>query len=156
MIRRAVAVAALVAATIALSGCSTVAEQKYRVYDYQCCSAADVNAIYAPGDVIQLHWSAHLVTTLQQREPTGPTITAQLDARHSTVTAVTSPSKSGAESRDPIARAASLHPSVIRPQKLSSDITIPLDAKPGFYNVEFRTVWPGGFSAGGATIIQVK
>jgi hypothetical protein len=154
MIKSFVAVAAAVSIAAALSGCSSPA-RSFRIYEYQCCSAADVDTIYSPGQIVVLHWAPHRVTTESLRMPSGPTISAKLYGPYTSVksikgSATTPPGK-------PLATAKVLHPSVTVAQtSLSSDLLIPADAAPGYYSVVTNTTSSPGTSAGGATIIQVK
>ena len=149
MVKTGALAALLLAAAVILSGCATVTMHHYRVYSYECCSSADVNAVYEPGDVIHLHWTAHATTVTAATRPSSPTITAELLPGAKAIG-----TKAGKTA--PIAKAKAIHPSVSTPGRVISDIPIPADAKPGYYTLSFLTTWSPGTSASGATMIQVK
>jgi hypothetical protein len=147
--------ALLLAAAVVLSGCATVAVHNYRVYTYECCTSADVNAVYEPGAIIHLHWMAHATTVSAPQRPSSPTITAELlPGSQSATGAKVVGTKAG--NAVPISKAKAIHPSITTPGRVVSDIPIPVDAKPGYYTLSFLTTWSPGVTAGGATIIQVK
>jgi hypothetical protein len=154
MIKSFVAVAAAVTIAAALSGCSSPV-RSFRIYEYQCCSAADVETIYSPGQIVALHWAPHRVATESLHMPSGPTISAKLYGPYATVKSI----KGSATSPrgKPLAIAKMLHPSVAVAQtSLSSNLLIPADAAPGYYSVVTTTTSSPGNSAEGATIIRVK
>jgi hypothetical protein len=153
MIKSFVAVAVAVSIGVALSGCSSPT-RTFRTYEYQCCSAADVETIYSPGQIVALHWAPHRVTTESLHMPSTPTISVKLYGPYASVNSLkgsaTTPGK-------PLAIAKVLHPSVTVAQtSLSSDLLIPADAAPGYYSVVTTTTLSSGTTAGGASIIQVK
>ena len=155
MVKTGALAALLLTAAVILSGCATVTMHHYRVYSYECCSSADVNAVYSPGDVIHLHWTAHATTVTAATRPSSPTITAELlPGSKSVVGAKAIGTKAGKTA--PIAKAPAIHPSVTSPGRVISEIAIPADAEPGYYTLSFLTTWSPGTSAGGATMIQVK
>jgi hypothetical protein len=154
MVKSFVAAAAVVSIAAALSGCSSPV-RGFRIYEYQCCSAADVDTIYSPGQIVALHWAPHPVTAESPRMPSNPTISAKLYGPYASVNSI----KGSATTPPgmPLAIAKVLHPSVAVAQtSLSSDLLIPADAAPGYYSVVMTTTSSSGNSAGGATIIQVK
>jgi hypothetical protein len=154
MIKSFVAVAAAVSVAAALSGCSSPV-RTFRTYDHQCCSAAAVDTIYSPGQIVALHWAPHRVTTESPSMPTDPTISVKLYGPYPSVKSIKGPSTTSPGK--PLAIAKLLHPSVAVAQTgLSSDLLIPADAAPGYYSVVTTTTSSSGNSAGGATIIQVK
>jgi hypothetical protein len=154
MIKSFVAMAAMVSIAAALSGCSSPV-RTFRTYEYQCCSASDVEMIYSPGQIVALHWAPHRVTTESLHMPSAPTISAKLYGPYASVNSLkgsvtASPGK-------PLAIAKVLHPSVTAAQtSLSSELLIPADAAPGYYSVVTTTTSSSGNSAGGASVIQVK
>jgi hypothetical protein len=152
MIKTGLTMAAVIAVVAALSGCAP-AEQTYRVYDYECCSSADVDAIYAPGQIVHLRWTPHRTRAAGWSKPKNPTISVKLYGAFSSAGLKAAVLK---DKGKPVAVAALVHPSLSVPQKVSTDITIPADASPGFYDLEFLTTWSPGNTAGGSTIIQVR
>jgi hypothetical protein len=68
MVKTGARAAMLLLATVVLTGCTPTAHT-YRVYSYECCSARDVDAVYAPGDIIHLHWTTHATTVTAASRP---------------------------------------------------------------------------------------
>jgi hypothetical protein len=154
MIKSFVAVAAAVSIAAALSGCSSPV-RTFRTYEYQCCSAADVETIYSPGQIVALHWAPHRVTTESLRMPSAPTMSVKLYGPYASVNSIKGSATT--PTGKPLAIAKVLHPSVTVAQtRLSSELLIPADAAPGYYSVVTTTISSSGNSAEGATIIQVK
>lgn len=154
MIKSWVTAAAVVLIAVALSGCSAPV-RSFQIYEYQCCSAADIETIYSPGQTVALHWTPHRVTRDSPRVPSESTISVKLYGPYSSVSSIkgspTTPTGS------PLAIAKPLHPSVTVAQRgLSSDLPIPADARPGYYSVVITTTWSPGNSDEGSAIIQVK
>lgn len=154
MIKPWFAAAVAVSIAAALSGCSSPA-RSFQIYEYQCCSAADIDTIYSPGQVVALRWTPHRVTADSPRVPSDPTISVKFYGPY--VSASSIKGSTTTPLGKPLAIAKLLHPSVTVAQKnLSSDVLIPTDATPGYYSVITITNWPSGSSDGGATIVQVK
>ena len=155
MIKPSVSAATAIAISIAvfLTGCSSPA-RRYQVYEYQCCSAADIDPIYTPGQTVALHWTPHRVTMIAPVMPSNPTISANLYGPYPSVSSI----KASATSPPgkPFATAKLLRPSIAVAQRgLSSDLPIPIDAASGYYSVVMTTTWSKGYSTGGSWIIQV-
>jgi hypothetical protein len=149
-----VAAAAAISIAAALSGCSSPA-RSFRIYEYQCCSAADIDTNYSPGQIVALHWTAHRVTTDSSRVPSDPTISVKLYGPYASVNSIKG--TAGTPTGKPLVIAKLLRPSVrVAEKNLRSDVLIPADATPGYYSVVMTTKWSSGSLDEGARIIQVK
>jgi hypothetical protein len=154
MVKFWLAAVAAISIAAALSGCSSPA-RSFQIYEYQCCSATDIDTVYSPGQVVALHWTPYRVTTDSPRMPSDPTISVKLYGPYVSVSSIKG--STAAPPGKPLAIAKLLHPSVSVVEKnLSSDVLIPADATPGYYSVVMTTKWSSGNSDGGATIIQIK
>jgi hypothetical protein len=154
MIKFWVAAAAAVSIAAALAGCSSPV-QRFQIYEYQCCSAADIDAHYSPGQIVVLHWTPHRVRTESSRMPSDPTISVKLYGPYASVNSIKG--SASTPPGNPVAIAKPLHPSVsVAQTSLSSDLLIPAGAAPGYYSVVMTTTSSPGNSSEGATIIQVK
>lgn len=139
---------------VLLTGCATPL-RTYQVHEYQCCSAADIDTIYSPGQTVSLHWTPHRVSVTAPVMPSGPTISANLYGPYASVSSLKVPS-TGPPGK-PFATAKLLRPSIaIAQRSLSSDLPIPTDAAPGYYRVDTTTTWSKGNSTSGSSIIQVR
>ena len=139
---------------VLLTGCATPL-RTYQVYEYQCCSAADIDTIYSPGQTVSLHWTPHRVSVTAPVMPSGPTISANLYGPYASVSSLKVPSTGPPEK--PFATAKLLRPSIAVAQRsLSSDLSIPTDAAPGYCRVDMTTTWSKGNLTSGSSIIQVR
>lgn len=148
------ATAIVISIAVFLTGCASPA-QSYQVYDYQCCSATDIDTIYTPGQTVALHWTPHRVTMTAPVMPSNPTISANLYGPYPSVSSL----KAAAASppAKPLVTAKLLRPSIAVAQRSpSSDLPIPIDAAPGYYSVVTTTTWSKGNSTAGSSIIQIR
>jgi len=156
MIKPWVSACAVVAISIVvlLTGCSSPL-RNHQVYEYQCCSATDIDTIYTPGQTVALHWTPHRTTVIAPVRPSDPSISATLYGPYPSVSSI----KDSATSPPgkPFATAKLLRPSIAAAQRnLSSDLPIPSDAAPGYYRVDMTTTWSKGNFTSGSSIIQIR
>ena len=156
MIKPWVSAATAIAISISafLTGCSSPA-RSHQVFEYQCCSATDIDTIYTPGQTVALHWTPHRAAMIAPVMPSNPTISANLYGPYPSVSSI----KASATSPPgrPFVTAKLLRPSIAVAQRsFSSDLLIPIDAASGYYSVVTTTTWSKGNSTAGSSIIQIR
>jgi hypothetical protein len=127
-------------------------------YEYSCCSAKVMDTIYHPGDVIHLTWTPTHVQPLQAYPKATVELSAQLSGSFSSVVALKSSAKPAAtkvKSNNDSAVAKTIWVSNHSGADPVSTITIPRNAKPGYFNLNTTTSETGmTITAGGVIRIS--
>jgi hypothetical protein len=135
------------------TACAGPAAQGARV-SYTCCSASVTAPSWHPGQQLPVTWTrVGNVPTGQSIQPV--TLSAVMTGPFSSATALKAAINQG-RGGSVTARAANITISRNPPRTPVSVITIPANAPPGFYDLEFTmTLGLGGGSASGESIVTV-
>lgn len=138
-------------AGLAVSGCagsrpSTNGPQK-AVFEYTCCSAKDMDAIYRPGQTLVLHWIAVSSPATSATNTISVKLTANLSGPFADVSAAKRSSGSPAA-----VRAATLNTTEQTRGAPISRIAIPASAPSGYFNLTTRVDDDGNIVRGTGTI----
>jgi hypothetical protein len=138
--------------TVLIAGCGNAAQPagRYPTYQFNCCSASDVNPMWQAGQTVDLHWSV---------EP-GPS-TADDIAHTIILTAVLSGPYADAPTLKKAGGATHfIQGPVIKTTNRDATppvttFILPADLPAGFYNLAIKMDFGGGNSMGAGSVIQV-
>jgi hypothetical protein len=144
------------AASLVVSPLATMAHAASKTnatYSYSCCTAAVLDAIYHPGEVIRLPWIATANTPGTGTAEVMVTLEAKISGPYKTVASL----KSAFARHTPQlgqfnAEAVHIHISSDSAERYVSVIRVPSNAKPGFYELTTTTSIPSLVTTGGAVI----
>ena len=121
-------------------------------FTYTCCSAADIDQVLHPGDVLQLHWTATPGPSSRSAGPAAVTLSASLTGPY--VDAATLKSSIGDGRPAPVWTASPVETTSQEGGAPVSTIAIPLDAAPGLYDLT-SSVESGGGRLTGEHIVRI-
>ena len=142
---------ALVASVVAgCSACSSTVAVSYERFQFTCCAnSAALTHAWHPGQVITLQWSAESVGMTADDSQHPITLTAILTGPYASVASL----KAGGTHSETLL-ASPMRVTDRTASSADSQIALPLDLAPGWYNLVTTIKSPGG-STSGATVIQV-
>ena len=119
-------------------------------FSYTCCTTADVDRVYHPGDVMTIHWIVQRGAQTSATQPTQVDLSASLTGPYADVTSL----KEHALKDTASISAAPTVTSDWAGGAPISRLVIPAKAVPGFYDVRTSSK-SGGMTAGGHGIVRV-
>jgi hypothetical protein len=140
-----------------ISACSGQANSgiTYATYTYGCCSENTGNMTWHAGQHVTLHWEAKTGTMTADATTHQIVLSAVLTGPFTTVDALKQATSQG-QNRAGV-RTISAAPVTVNDRTVAtpaSDLQLPSDLPPGYYNLDTRTA-EGGQSAGGGAIVVV-
>lgn len=149
--------ASIIAAAFVLTSCSpssSVSTVSYPAYTYTCCAEITAITIWQPGQHVTLHWTSQLTKTTDVT-PHAISLRLTLTGPFGTVAQLKTAISSG--SRPAGVRSISapdLSVTDFTGGTPASELDLPANLPPGYYNLDTVTA-SGGSSAGGGAIIQI-
>ena len=119
-------------------------------FSYTCCTTADVDRVYHPGDVMTIHWIVQRGALTSATQPTQVDLSASLTGPYADVTSL----KEHALKDTASISAAPTVTSDWAGGAPISRLVIPAKAVPGFYDVRTAST-SGGMTGGGHSIVRV-
>jgi len=124
----------------------------YTAYELTCCNKADIEQLWQPGTEVDLHWIVDSRTTTAVSPGHKVVITATLMGPYSDIDTLKHASSATKLVQGSV---ITMDDSVPPAEPPVSIFLLPVDLPPGYYNLEFKSDFGGGNSAGGASIIRV-
>lgn len=146
---RALALLAATAAPLACTSGPATPIVRHATYTYTCCATADVDTVRHPGDTFSVHWIVSEGSPTASDSASTVTLTAELNGPFADVTSL----KAAPTSRLTL-KAEPLVTTDRAGGEPVSTISIPADARPGFYNLAFSMESSGG-RVSGASIVRI-
>lgn len=149
--------ASIIAAALVLSACSSATGTiiRYPAYTYGCCVEITSVTIWHAGDHVTLHWTSRPISTTDST-PYSVTLRLTLTGPFSTVDQLKSAmSKSSKPAGVRTVEAPALDVTDFTGGSPASELALPADLPPGYYNLDALTA-TGGSSEGGGAIIQIS
>lgn len=148
----------MIAAALVLTSCSpssSVSTISYPAYTYNCCAEITAITIWQPGQHLTLHWTSQLTKTTNAT-PYTVTLRLTLTGPFNTVDQLkTAMSKSSKPVGVRAIEAPALTVTDFTGGSPASELDLPADLPPGYYNLDAVSA-SGGSSAGGGAIIQIS
>jgi hypothetical protein len=119
-------------------------------FSYTCCTAADIERVYHPGDVMSIHWIVQSGMPTSATQPTQVSLSVRLTGPYADISSLKERGVKGTSSIS----AAPIVTSDWVGGAPTSRLVIPANASPGFYDLSTGTK-SGGMTAGGASIVRV-
>lgn len=119
-------------------------------FSYTCCTAADIDRVYHPGDVMSIHWIVQKGTPTSATQPTQVNLSVRLTGPYADVSSLKERGVKGTSSIS----ATPIVTSDWVGGAPTSRLVIPANASPGFYDLSTGSK-SGGMTAGGASIVRV-
>jgi len=119
-------------------------------FSYTCCTAADIDRVYHPGDVMSIHWIVQNGMPTSATQPTEVSLSVRLTGPYADISSL---KERGVKGTSSISAAAIVTSDWVGGAP-TSRLVIPANASPGFYDLSTGTK-SGGMTAGGASIVRV-
>ena len=119
-------------------------------FSYTCCTTADIDRVYHPGEVMTIHWIVQEGALTSATQPTQVDLSVSLTGPYADVTSL----KEHAEKDTASISAAPTVTSDWAGGAPISRLVIPAKAVPGFYDVRTAST-SGGMTGGGHSIVRV-
>ena len=119
-------------------------------FSYTCCTAADIDRVYHPGDAMSIHWIVQNGTPTSATQPTQVNLSVRLTGPYADVTSL---KERGVKGTSSITAAAIVTSDWVGGAP-TSRLVIPANASPGFYDLSTENK-SGGMTAGGTSIVRV-
>ena len=148
----------IAAAAFVLTSCSSsssVSTLSYPAYTYTCCAEITAITIWQPGQHLTLHWASQLTKTTDVT-PHAVVLRLTLTGPFNTVDQLKTDINTG--TRPPGVRsikAPDLSVTDFTGGTPASELDLPADLQPGYYNLDTLTA-SGGSSAGGGAVIEIS
>jgi hypothetical protein len=130
-------------------GSTPAAVEVRPLYQYTCCTKADVERIWMPGEPFALHWIAQSAPGTNAPNPRYVVLSAELVGPYPDASSL---KKGGGAVRT--LRAPDVTADTWQPEDVVSAISLPSDLPAGLYDLRFKVAIAGG-SMGGASVVRV-
>ena len=124
----------------------------YTQYRLTCCTEADIDQVWHPGTMVELHWIVMSATTTTVNPTHKAVVTADLMGPFSVVAAL---KRAGDATHAVQGSIVTFDDRTPPPPDEVSTFLLPADLPPGYYRLNIKVAFGDGSSAGGASIVRV-